>query len=1207
MKKLEKLRLINWHLFTNTTTNIENLTFLTGANGTGKSTIIDALQIVLLGDTSGRNFNKAANEKTGGRTLIGYLRCETGKTPSGEPIYMRKGSFSSYVCCQFYDDVADKHFTIGIAFDIIGSENKDQSFFYLDKPFPENNFTNVDLIDSSSLTRPMTIKEFTEYCKNTYQKDDYKFFETNTSYHSFIKDLLGNLPEKFFTLFKKAVSFTPISDISKFITEFICDVDHHIDITPMQRNIEQYKILEIEAKKLEDKINELENIKTTYEEFSKIMNVAGSFNYMVDKFEFEHYRDKCIEINEKIRNYEKDQINIDIEIQDNKANIDSLKQERDAYLQQKLSDTNFSVSDKLKEKQTKLRNEMIYLQKNIEQSYHSINEYAAKYQYQINNFLTRYRDKKLDFLSERLTNQLNKLISYSEEFSSQCSHIQDLCSVKQITNEQLEEFQLNMTDYRSLLNKVFTLLDDEAMQKSDELNEINSNINRMTSGEKPFPQAYLQIKNEFEARLKERHHDVKVSIYCDLVDVTDPEWSLALECALLAQKLNIFVNDKYFTEASKLLGEICKQNDFYAISLIDSEKLIDNSITSREDSVARLIKTDHHGARAYTDFLLGKIKKCSTFEEAREAGTGLLSNCTGYRNYTSWYLDQRKGSKRFLGTKINKDTQFSFKEDLNALNKELSYYSDIQTCLSNILSISSLSDYELTNLKEKLSKEHDISTLNQEINRLEDQKNEKTLSNVNEIQEKIDAIEQDIKDLENKNVLLYGTKGANTNNIQKLKMEDLPRLQTLRDDKQNVLLTKYDPKLVSEVYEKELENILQTISKDDLKEQIDKRKAQVLRKINQVRSDLIRSRTNYNAKYNLSYDALKEDSNEDYDKEYTSLKDVLLPSYQQKIKSAHEKAVKEFKDDFIYKIRNSINSVYSQIDELNIALKDCHFGRDSYKFSITPDPTYIDYYNMFTDELLVQIGDTSDEYLEKYQDKMDELFLMISDSSDLNKDEKEIVLQNIEKFTDYRTYLNFDLLVTKGDDGRTTSLSHTFKTTSGGESQTPFYISILASFAQLYRVNQPGNDNTIRLVIFDEAFSKMDGGRIKEACTLLKQFGLQAILSTPSEKLRDLVNSVDLILVAIHDESKGVRSYLDVYKDTTKPNEEIKSVFAPINKEENTQESEKETKTNTLEPNISEEEKLLDNEDSDFYDINIKEDEESEENFSDIDDLIPEE
>ena len=47
-----------------------DINFLTGKNGAGKSTVIDALQIVLLGETNSRNFNQAANEKSQ-RTLEG--------------------------------------------------------------------------------------------------------------------------------------------------------------------------------------------------------------------------------------------------------------------------------------------------------------------------------------------------------------------------------------------------------------------------------------------------------------------------------------------------------------------------------------------------------------------------------------------------------------------------------------------------------------------------------------------------------------------------------------------------------------------------------------------------------------------------------------------------------------------------------------------------------------------------------------------------------------------------------------------------------------------------------------------------------------------------------------------------------------------------------------------------------------------------------
>ena len=96
MKLLKKVRIINWHYFYNVTFDLDQINFLTGQNAAGKSTLIDAMQIVLLGDTSGRTFNKAANEKSG-RTLKGYLKGEIGDDGLGSFKYLRSGRFTSYI------------------------------------------------------------------------------------------------------------------------------------------------------------------------------------------------------------------------------------------------------------------------------------------------------------------------------------------------------------------------------------------------------------------------------------------------------------------------------------------------------------------------------------------------------------------------------------------------------------------------------------------------------------------------------------------------------------------------------------------------------------------------------------------------------------------------------------------------------------------------------------------------------------------------------------------------------------------------------------------------------------------------------------------------------------------------------------------------------------------------------------------------------
>ena len=47
MKTLTKVKLINWHTFSNEEFEIYKNALITGENGTGKSTILDAIQYVI--------------------------------------------------------------------------------------------------------------------------------------------------------------------------------------------------------------------------------------------------------------------------------------------------------------------------------------------------------------------------------------------------------------------------------------------------------------------------------------------------------------------------------------------------------------------------------------------------------------------------------------------------------------------------------------------------------------------------------------------------------------------------------------------------------------------------------------------------------------------------------------------------------------------------------------------------------------------------------------------------------------------------------------------------------------------------------------------------------------------------------------------------------------------------------------------------------
>ena len=68
MKTMTKIKLINWHIFDNHTIEINHNTLLTGENGHGKSTLLDAVNFVLSG-ASGKFNQSVINKERKGEYL----------------------------------------------------------------------------------------------------------------------------------------------------------------------------------------------------------------------------------------------------------------------------------------------------------------------------------------------------------------------------------------------------------------------------------------------------------------------------------------------------------------------------------------------------------------------------------------------------------------------------------------------------------------------------------------------------------------------------------------------------------------------------------------------------------------------------------------------------------------------------------------------------------------------------------------------------------------------------------------------------------------------------------------------------------------------------------------------------------------------------------------------------------------------------------
>ena len=361
--------------------------------------------------------------------------------------------------------------------------------------------------------------------------------------------------------------------------------------------------------------------------------------------------------------------------------------------------------------------------------------------------------------------------------------------------------------------------------------------------------------------------------------------------------------------------------------------------------------------------------------------------------------------------------------------------------------------------------------------------------------------------------------------LESLRNDRIPRAEREAAEKQRQLRESFAPEWIENSGEP---RYLAELSKREQARQIaeafPREKSRAANAAEKYRNSLVSQRTDYNNRFKMGYDVYADDDRE-YAEALRVINENTLPDYLTRIEDTKKKAMEEFQEDFLSKLSEKIRSVKHEIKELNYAISSASFGEDTYRFTVEPNKDYERYYKMITDEMLMG-GYTlmTNQYNEKYREEISELFSVMTGEGNSVLDQSEYE-KRVSLFTDYRTYLTFDIEVTN-KEGEKQRLSRTIDKKSGGETQTPFYIAVLASFAQLYRMGRDKKANTARLIIFDEAFSKMDGERIEKSILLLRKIGFQVILSTPTEKAGDIAPWVDRILLVLR---SGKNSQVTVF------------------------------------------------------------------------------
>lgn len=1087
---LKNIFLLNWYGFIKQTIPIdEDLTFITGENESGKSTILDAFKFAFLGD---QKFNASAGNAK--RNLVSYTRCLTD--PSTKKYARAAEDVSTvytHIALEFQDHVNQQNFILGVIVETPPTNITETSRYILkNKKLEDLSFTYFE--DGNE--KVYSVQKFTE----TYQPLYYS--QVNEGLDQFMAMLNLRLDKDRRNDYKRRLrnmmTYKAESRIPEFIKKFVLE----------EKGVNLKKLKE--SKKNIDQINkDFENIKNELDLLDRILSDFNELNEVSKSLVFDDVKEVYAHILNLKHQIENDQSTFE----SNESQIQSLSK-RICDIDQQIKDR----SDELEEAKIQLRsvNGTQALEDEKKMKAHLLKK-AEQLKIQTEE-LHRFQE----ILNHKLKNDLLK--EYVETNHEQVDLLYNLenknaCGKKAYTVNTLKSY-LNETK-ESLIERKGQL--NVPLKKIDqEISEINKRIERLNRNQ--FD--YSHIKNqasllqEIQRELKKNriHADVKFA-YEYVLKVKDPDWQQAIEAYLGKHRYAILVEPNAFDLANALLD----RSSFKNVELVRTKALQAKKLDVVEDAVANQLEIENEIARKYFEFFLGKIHAVKK-SEVHQYDSAMSKEGKLSRNMAVSYINLSKVKEYCLGqdaiqlTKENLKLQRNqlkikgneFIKEITEIEKHLYEINEFLSCFkdynydasisySNTLRQTEESNKRIEEFEEALKDNREYQVLKQRIEDFEKKKDELEKTKFKKIKDK-SKFETDNDQL---------TTNIETNQLELKKWNE--RLENLNFE---------NPTLVKEVVQ-ECENYThQTIRKilrPKEQQEKDKRKKMSLEinipmnqeKYNENRreEDQLKIGLENEAVYRSRKNRIEID---DFEKVHNKLKEQM------------NKYEGIFKNDFCTEIYSNADKALKSIREINRELNKLNFStRYQFRIRLRKDQSdyakILDYAKYLKDTVGYDNGQMTLEGIYGYSmDEMDQLnedMKEIMERISSSKEDEEEIL----KLSDYRNYLEYEIEI-NNESIHNGKLSEQIRFDSGAATQIPYILILSASLSMFYN----SRSNSARLIFIDEPFEKMSDLNIKKMLNFFKEQNFQVILCAPTNRMDSIGTECDIIIPVIKDSKENM-------------------------------------------------------------------------------------
>lgn len=1085
MIRMTRLHLINWHNFQDDIIDFKNITYLLGVNAVGKTTIMDAIRYCL---TTNKDFNTAGNKKSG-RTLLGSVH----QKQRAEDSYLRPGHTVSYIGIEFLDENINKNFVITVR---VESETPKQDLkgvsqdWYITKP-------GYSLEDIPFFTQVKGGRKPTSRDAFKLENKGMDRASNQADARRRICRMLGigeadsPIGKKFNEVFHMGTSLEDIKDIREFIYTYILP-EPEVNIDFLQKDMR-------ELERLQEILQEAQDREVLLAEINERIIEAKA-------------RLSKVKVNEILVAYANYQGNVE-EQQEKKRLISEWTASIDILTDKlvELSEKERKASDLLYEARRAAEDntenkEMLSLEqenKDNEKEYERLKNEAAIFT-EISEKLLSLK-KKLNYIG------FSCVLNLGDE------------TLEKNVDERILEIKKTagiLADLEEIIKNHDAKIRTEITTLSNKAKLLEDKIKSLEAGVMCYPEEATFVRDKINEELGEQSKKADAKLLCELLYMTDDSWQDAVESYLNTQRFNIIVAPDNYLVAKKVfisLGDKVK-----GIGLIDTRKIGD--IQYSEEGVSFLgdkVESENIYAKRYARFVMRDVVCCETPDSLEQHQKSVTKDRLRFQNFCL----QRMGKKEhFIGVDAIEKQLISARKELVSIQKQLNEMDAEKKSFDEMYG--EYNKFTAGNNFALLEKYIDsgrqakaigirIDQINAQI--LEFKKNPILLAmydRVSECEKSVAEIQGEITDIKaKKQNLETGVKDAE---------QEIAKLETTIDELKMAYenIVREYPEHASDV-EKKYQDERRTKKASSIAYNFGNRATQdTIAFNNYLNQQLIPLQQKYTATYTCDYPEGIDGASR-YQQEYLSLQNIELERHKEELAQAQVRCKDRFRKEVLFRMKDDILRARQQFKQINRVMENLEYGEESYRFGIdkSKDKELGIFYDIIMDKDNQQIdqdneimaflaeANKSEIFESQIEDFMSRIMMDVEEHAKENLTGTRSGAKSMGMYVDYRTYLDYDIIVKNSVTDIEVPLSKVSGEGSGGENQAPFYVAICASLLQIYEQNP---DGCMRLILLDEAFNNMTSDRIEPMMNMFKKLNLQLVLIATAEKATSILPYCDI-------------------------------------------------------------------------------------------------